>query len=142
MIHPKKTVVLHNSKFLPNNKKGNNCLVAEIIEDYLQCDRLAAEDNPCIDDFDTIILVLSNWGDEELPQPMEDYLFNLKITNKRYFVCEIGNYFGLEDYCGCKRVAIQILDNLGWNKISDVSLDSVPNLEQNKLEEWLKTCTF
>lgn len=80
---------------------------------------------------------MSNVGDEELPQPMEDYLFNLKQFNKKYLVCELGNYFGFENYCGSKKVACQILDSLGWIKISEVSLDSLPKLDLISLEIWL-----
>ena len=128
-------IILHNSK------SGNNSKIAEHIAKHFQCDRVTAEDQPCLEQFDTIILVIPNWGDEELPQPMEDYLFNLCPSKKRYFICEIGNYFGLEDYCGCKRVASQILNSLGWDKVSDISLDSVPEIDWQALDEWLATCT-
>ncbi len=69
---------------------------------------------------------------------MEDYLFNLKVKNKKYLVCELGNYFGFENYCGCKKIVFKILDSLGWEKISDISLDSLPNLDTIRLEKWLE----
>lgn len=102
------------------------------------CACFAAEDNPNIEEFDPIIIVASNMGDEEISQPMEDYLFAIKDRNKQYFVCELGNYFGLEDYCGCKKIIHQILDKLNWNKLSDISLDSFPELDVEKLETWIK----
>lgn len=120
-----------------NTRKGTNFRVAEIIKNKLKCDCLAAEDNPSLEEYNTIIIVVSNTGDEEISQPMEDYLFNLKNIKKQYLVCEIGNYFGLEDYCGCKKVVFQILNKLNWIKISDVSIDSLPKLDVKKLERWI-----
>lgn len=102
------------------------------------CECFAAEDNPNLEEFGTIIIVASNMGDEEISQPMEDYLFAIKDREKEYFICELGNYFGLEEYCGCKKVIFQILDILNWKKLSDISLDSFPNLDIEKLESWIK----
>jgi flavodoxin len=124
-------VVLHNKN------RGNNQFVAGVIAEYLGCDKVAAEDDPCIADYDIVVVVVPNAGDEELPQPMEDYLFVLTATNKKYLVCELGNLFGFESYGGCKKVVFKILDALGWQLISDVSLDSLPTLDRESLDEWL-----
>ena len=114
-------------------------MVAKILADQFNCDIVAAEDNPSLLQFDTIIIVVSNVGDEEICQPMEDYLAALEVKNKKYMVCELGNYFGFEDYSGCKKVVIKILDTLGWKKISDVSLDSLPTLDMYGLNKWIET---
>lgn len=132
MNNSKKVVVLHNSK------TGNNSIVAERVANFFKCNRLVAQDNPSLNEYEFIIIILSNVGDEELPQPMEDFLCSLPLSIKKYFVCELGNYFGLEDYCGCKRVSFQILDNLGWSKLSDISLDSLPNIDFDKLDYWIE----
>jgi len=124
-------VILHN------NKKGNNYLVAKTLAKHFNCETVAAEDNPCLLQFDNIIIVVSNTGDEEISQPMEDYLSALTVKNKKYSVCELGNYFGFESYAGCKKVVSKILDALGWEKISDVSLDSLPTLDEDSLEKWI-----
>ena len=121
-----------------NKKSGMNSVVGQILADTLSADRFAAEDNPSLDEYEIVILVLSNAGDEELPQPMEDYLCSLQPGNKTYAVCELGNYFGLDHYCGCKMVAFQILDGLGWNRVSDLSLDSTPDLDDESLKAWIK----
>jgi flavodoxin len=131
-MHKKSSVILHNKK------SGNNFQVAKLIQEKLICECFAAEDDPNIEEFGTIIIVASNMGDEEISQPMEDYLFALKTQNKQYFVCELGNYFGLEEYCGCKKAIFQILDKLNWTKLSDISLDSFPELDIEKLEIWIK----
>ena len=126
-------IILHNSK------KGNNYIVAKILAKNFNCKTATPEDCPRLSKFNTIIIVVSNTGDEELPQPMEDYLAKLKIKNKKYIVCELGNYFGFENYSGCKKIVFKILNDLGWEKISDISLDSVPSLDKRSLKKWLST---
>ncbi len=122
---------------LHNNKTGNNAAVARIISDRFKCVTVTAEERPDLTPFDTIIVVLSNVGDEEISQPMEDYLFNLAATGKRYFIIELGNYFGFENYGGCKSVAFKLLDKLSWIKLGDISIDSLPILDVAALGRWL-----
>ena len=127
----KSIVVLHN------NKKGNNYKVANILKNHFNCDIIAAEDNPSLAKYDIIIFVVSNVGDEELCQPMEDYMYSIKLKNKSFLVCELGNYFGLEEYVGCKKIVEKLLEKLRWEKISDISLDSLPVLDLESLDEWI-----
>jgi len=127
----KSIVVLHNKK------KGNNYKVANILKNHFNCDIIAAEDNPSLTKYDIIIFVVSNVGDEELCQPMEDYIYRIKLKNKSFLVCELGNYFGLEEYVGCKKIVKKLLEKLKWKKISDISLDSLPVLDLESLEEWI-----
>ena len=124
-------IVIHNSK------KGNNYLIATILAEYFKCEISPVEENPYLENHDVIIFVISNTGDEELPKTIEDYLYLLNVKNKKYIICELGNYFGFENYNGCKKVAFKILDALGWEKISDISLDSLPNLDLDSLKNWL-----
>lgn len=126
-------LVLHHSN------SGNNRLVAGIIADRLGCETAAAEDNPNIDWHDFIVFVVANRGDEELPQAMEDFLFGYLPLGKKYAVCELGNYFGYErDNFGCKRIVTDLLSGLGWTLVSEVSVDSLPELDVPTLEAWLE----
>jgi hypothetical protein len=127
---------------LCNGRKGNNYLVATILAQRFDCGVVTAEENPALQPFNPIILVIPNRGDEELPQPMEEYLLELSVRNKDYLICELGNYFGFENYCGCKKVACRILDNLGWTRLADVSIDSLPELDRDSLDKWLETISF
>ena len=122
---------------LHNHKNSNNHRVAKKIASYFNCECTSVSDNPNLEDFETITFVMGNTGDEELPQPMEDFLLNLKTRNKKYLICEIGNYFGLESYVGCKKIASRMLNDLDWTKVSDISLDSVPDLDLSSLDKWL-----
>lgn len=131
------TAKKNNITVLHNNKKGNNYIVASILSEHLQCNMIASEDNPKIHQYDTIIFVVSNYGDEELCQPMEDYIYNIKIKNKKFLICELGNYFGFENYIGCKKIVIKLLENLNWQKISDISIDSLPKIDLESLNNWI-----
>ena len=133
MLHSGKSIVI-----IHDSKKGNNYKTAQIISTYFNAPSYAVGDNPDISGYEIIIFVIPNVGDEELPQSMENFLCNLKIINKRYVVCELGNYFGFEKYGGCKQFAIKILNALGWKKISDISIDSLPELDLASLNNWLK----
>ena len=112
-------------------------MVARIIADNLKCPLLAAEDDPPLNGLDDIIIVLSNTGDEEMPQPMEDFLASMVVRGKRYVVCELGNYFGFENYSGCKKEVFKIAQALEWKLLSDVSIDSYPAVDEESLQRWI-----
>jgi flavodoxin len=125
-----KPLVIHN------HESGNNRIAAEFLANQLKCEAVSVAKVPCIESYEPIVFVVPNIGDEELPQPMEDYLFHMKTRGKKYYICELGNYFGFENYNGCKKVAIKLLAKLDWIKISDVSIDSMPKLDISSLESW------
>lgn len=125
------TLVVHS------HKAGNNEHAARIIASKLGCEYVSVSDKPSLQKYERIILVIPNTGDEELPQEMEDFLCDLSIRNKSYYICELGNFFGLFDYQGCKKIAVAILSAIGWHLISDISIDSYPALDINSLNEWL-----
>lgn len=114
-----------------------NCRVAEILANFLGYEKYAVADIPPISEHNTIIFVIPNTGDEEIAQPMEDFLYDLKIRAKRYHICELGNHLGMDNYIGCKKAVIQILNGLDWVRISDVSVDSMPTLDTDQLYKWL-----
>lgn len=127
-----KIIVLHHSN------QGNNFFVAKEISKKIKCDIHVIKDVINLENYNIIIFVLSNTGDEELMPQMEEFLEQLLIKNKKYILCELGSYFGIGKYHGCKKIAIQILDNLNWIKLTDMSLDSTPELDKEKLEKWLQ----
>jgi flavodoxin len=112
-------------------------LIAKIISKKLNCKIALIEENPCLSNYDIVIIVVSNVGDEELPQLMENYLLTITERNKKYIICELGNYFGYENYQGCKNVAIKLLNTLNWQKLSDYSLDTLPSIDIDGLYNWL-----
>jgi len=112
-----------------------------MIAERLGCNTYALEDgNIDLGKQELIMFVVSNVGDEELPQQTENFLCNLGLRNKEYMVCELGNYLGLENYCGCKQVLIKLLNKLGWHKVADTSIDSMPSLDLIALNTWIESC--
>ncbi len=88
--------------------------------------------------FEKYILIFSNRGDEELPPEMEHFLINLKIENKKYQICELGNDFGFERPFGSALIVYNILNKLKWILTTPIySLDTVPNIDWNSLNLWI-----
>lgn len=123
-------IILHHSK------NGNNQIVAERIAKKIQGRTELVENNPNLDQYDLIVLVLSNCGDEELMPQMEQFLTQLTTLNKNYIICELGSQNGIF-YTGCKKVAIQILKKLNWTLINEISIDSTPSVNEKILQGWL-----
>jgi flavodoxin len=129
--------IIYNSLKNKNSKK----IAKKIAKKIKNCIIYTAEDHHYVnlEKFNFLFFIISNTGDEELPCFIEDYFYKLNQKNKKYFICELGNYFGLE-YKGCKKIAVSILIKLNWKLLSDVSLDSVPDLDYKNLYNWLKNC--
>lgn len=113
---------------------GNSLKVAE----FFLLPLLNVKNNPNLEFYNNLIIVCPTYGDEELPFDMEDFLINLKIKNKNYAVCELGNRFGHEgeEGFGAALIVEHILDKLNWKKLGRLSLDSVPEIDWECLRKW------
>lgn len=87
---------------------------------------------------DLIIFICPTYGDEELPADMEKFLINLKLTNKLYVICELGNYYGYEEFeFGAKKIIENCLKTLLWKEFfPSLSLDSLPIIDWNTFYTW------
>lgn len=87
---------------------------------------------------DIILFVCPTYGDEELPLNMEKFLINLKTKNKLYVICELGNYYGYDDFeFGAKKIIEQTLIKLNWKNFhNNLSLDSMPTVDWNVFDVW------
>lgn len=117
------------------SKGGNSLKVAK----YFELPLLNVINNPNLENYNSFVVVCPTYGDEELPFEMEDFLINLKVKNKKYAICELGNRFGHEENgFGAAIIIEYVLDDLDWKKISRLSLDSVPDVDWKVLEEWIE----
>jgi flavodoxin len=93
-----------------------------------------------IDDFNMFIFVCPTYGDEELPLTMEEFLLEITNTNKYFTVCELGNYYGYEDFqFGSRKIISHFLQSRGWEMIfPGLSLDSMPKIDWPVFNEWKK----
>lgn len=122
---------------LYNSKKNNNSrIVAKKIKEKIENSVLVEAENAELKEFQFIFIITSNVGDEEIPKNIENYILKTKIKNKNYFLCELGNYLGL-NYSGCGEIIQKILKEKKWKMESKISLDSFPDLETEKIEKWI-----
>jgi flavodoxin len=133
MKKPLNIAVIYNSPKNKNSKK----IAKKIHNHFKNCEVFNSLQDPDLSFFDFIFFIIPNVGDEEIPLEMENYLCSIETINKKYFLCELGNFFGFE-YKGCKGIVIQILNKLNWQLISEISIDSVPKIDIKKVNKWIE----
>lgn len=96
-----------------------------------------AETYPALDE-DVILFVCPTYGDEELPPAMEQFLMSIKEQDKQYVICELGNYYGYDDFrFGALKIIDAHLKNLGWREFFPaLSLDSMPYIDWDTFNRW------
>lgn len=89
---------------------------------------------------DFVVFICPTYGDEELPESMEKFMLNLKTKNKFYSICELGNYYGYDDFkFGSAKIIEHFLIKLDWKSFyKNFSMDSLPNLNWECFNEWKK----
>ena len=90
---------------------------------------------------DVVLFLCPTYGDEELPHDMEDFLLSMTEKNRKYVVCELGNYYGYDDFqFGASTIIEGCLNNLGWQKFySSYSMDSLPTIDWEPFLKWKKS---
>jgi flavodoxin len=99
---------------------------------------LSVIDNPNLDRYKNMIIVCPTYGDEELPFEMEDFLIKLRTTEKKFAVCELGNFFGHEKEFGAAKIIKFELEKRKWECVDSLSLDSFPEIDWFSLKKWKK----
>lgn len=118
-----------------NSKSGNSFKVASVFG----WDVLTATEMPDLSLYCFVLFVVANTGDEELQPEMERFLLSLRVQNKTYAICELGNYFGYERDCfGCKQIVQSLLRNLNWKEKANISIDSLPTMNIEIVKKWAK----
>jgi flavodoxin I len=97
-----------------------------------------AEGNIDLNDYDLILIFSPTYGDGEVEEQMEDFLMDLDVHNKKFAVCELGNYYGYDDYeFGAAKIIITHLKSLKWEIIyPTLSLDSMPTINWPAFDAW------
>lgn len=114
---------------------GTTRKVAGELSTLLHCQAIHVTDN--FDD-NTLIILCPTYGDEELPPEMEKWITNAQVAEKRFAICELGNYYGYDDYTfGAAKIIRHQLLSLGWKEFfRPLSLDSLPSIEWDDLHQW------
>ena len=92
---------------------------------------------PSLDE-DITLFICPTYGDEELPPAMENFLCSITCTKKLFVICELGNYYGYDDFrFGALKIIDAHLKSLGWNEFFPaLSLDSMPSIDWTTFENW------
>lgn len=92
--------------------------------------------------YDLLMWFCPTYGDEELHDGMEAYLrgFNADLSGKKISICELGNYYGYDDFqFGAMRIIRAHLLSLKASEICEpLSLDSFPRVAWDHLSDWVK----
>lgn len=93
-----------------------------------------------IDASEVLIFLASTWGDGELQVDMENFLVRhtLLLSGKPYAICELGNYYGYDDFeFGAAEIIKHCLDKAGGMElIEPFSMDSLPFKDWGTLDRW------
>jgi flavodoxin len=90
--------------------------------------------------YDLLIFFASTAGDQELQADMEQFLARqvIELDSKPYAICELGNYFGYDDFdFGAERILSYFLHaGNGCEVIPPFAMDSFPRKDWSGLARW------
>jgi flavodoxin len=117
-----------------DSKKGHSKTIAESVG--IPCVNVNCY--PDLKLYRKVIFVCPTYGDEELPEEMEKFIVNLKVTNKKFTICELGNYYGYDDpEFGAAKIIRYHLFKLQWQEfMKQLSLDSLPKINWSIFNQW------
>ena len=91
--------------------------------------------------FDTLVFIAATYGDQELHDDVEDFIVTLneRDSHYNYAVCEIGNYYGYDDFAlGAGEIIEAHMVKIGAKSILPMySVDSLPILDERKVNKWI-----
>jgi flavodoxin len=130
------------------SSRGNTRTVASRIGEWLDfpitvvgVDRLDGASGLIVRS-DLLIFMASTWGDGELQADMERFLVHtpLQMGGKPYVICELGNYYGYDDFeFGAADIIKHFLDAAGGKELVEpFSMDSLPLKDWDTLARWCR----
>ncbi len=94
--------------------------------------------------YDILFVFCPTYGDEELQPDIESFLlrFDTRLDGRLFTVCELGNYYGYDDYTfGALRIIRSHWVALGARELcGPLSLDSLPQVPWGHLDRWIARC--
>jgi flavodoxin len=125
--------------------RGNTRLVATRMPDKLTFhadvqDVKALRDVDVLHQYDVLVFLASTWGDGELQVDMERFLVGhpVDLSGKRYAICELGNYYGYDDFeFGALRILQYQLQQWGGRELVEpFCMDSLPRKDWTGFARW------
>ena len=120
-------------------------MVVRRLEDYLSFEFKAVDvarltDARILEEYELLLFFAPTYGDGELQQDMEDFLQRLDqaLPDKHFAVCELGNYYGYDDFAHGAMPIIRdaLLELKAKELIAPVSIDSLPKKDWENLKRW------
>lgn len=103
-------------------------------------DAAALADTRHLERYDLLLFFASTWGDGELQIDMEMFFVRcpLHLNGKPYAICELGNYYGYDDFeFGALRIMQHQLQHArGQEFVEPFSMDSFPQRDWQGLSNW------
>jgi|GEM_PF-771223 len=136
---PMKSLVIYGSTL------GNTRLVVKRLPELLKfsvdiVDVKTLADSQVFHEYDLLLFFSSTWGDGELQADMESFLVReaLRLDGKPYAICELGNYYGYDDFnFGAERILQYFLEAAGGIELVEpFSMDSLPYKDWVGLSRW------
>lgn len=130
---------------LYGSSTGNTRLVASRLSERLQfavdvTDVKSVLDVVLLKQYNLLIFLASTWGDGELQIDMEAFFvrYQIDLQGKPYAICELGNYYGYDDFeFGALRIMQHHLKLwMGYEFVEPFSMDSLPHKDWNGLTRW------
>lgn len=94
-----------------------------------------------IEVYDVYLFFASTWGDGELQIDMENFFVRheLDLTGKAYAICELGNYYGYDDFeFGALRIMQDFLTRAGGHELLEpFCMDSLPTKDLENFRRWV-----
>jgi len=91
--------------------------------------------------FDIVIFLIATYGDQELQDDIERFLLSINSSIKpgKYATCELGNYYGYEDFTtGAGSIVDNYLSPKGWVCCMPLtSVDTLPLLDWKAVDRWI-----
>src|SRR3569832_205455 len=136
---PMKSLVIYGSTL------GNTRLVVKRLPELLKfsvdiVDVKTLADSQVFHEYDLLLFFSSTWGDGELQADMESFLVReaLRLDGKPYAICELGNYYGYDDFnFSTKHIQQKKQETARNNKqVEPFSMDSLPYKDWVGLSRW------
>jgi flavodoxin len=129
---------IHDKIILFSHEGGMVYKVATKLSESLKIPKVSSQTFPNLENYSLVIIVTSNYGDEELPLPMEQFLLKIKEKNKFFTIIELGNYYGYDEYnFGAQKIIKNYLQSLDLQEFfPSLSLDSFPKMDIGLFLSW------
>jgi flavodoxin len=99
-------------------------------------------DSSVFDSYELLLFFAPTSGDEELQLDLEDFIARHlhRLEEKYYAVCELGNYFGYDDFkFGAEKILSRFLSAIGGQEfVPPFAMETFPYKDFDGLARWCK----